>query len=267
MRASIAVPPLSAPTVPKPPRGYKGRFARHLRVEDQETFQDAKPLIVDLIHQELNSEQTMSSQEHALSQLIAKTLEVFPAFNAYEDAWPIAFYARRRFEALRSRLQKRKAQHRTQKHVFVAASPSSGSESPVLRPPRMNLPTRMSKTIECVSDRTSKSCRHTAATPNAANVISDSGQLSGDTGISRGIMDQAANADEQDVLNFLLGADKTSAYLLEHFRFAGLTSKARLSTMARWTQADKDEFLVKELQLSAFERKVVNDALTRLRTV
>ncbi|OSD01832.1 hypothetical protein PYCCODRAFT_480488 [Trametes coccinea BRFM310] len=68
---------------------------------------------------------------------------------------------------------------------------------------------------------------------------------------------------EQDVLEFLVAADRSFASLLERFRLAGLTSRARLEALAKWAREERDMFLVRELRLSAFEQKLVNDALAR----
>lgn len=69
---------------------------------------------------------------------------------------------------------------------------------------------------------------------------------------------------EQEVLRFLLSMDGTFAPLLDHFRLAGITSKARLLTMAQWTSAEKEEFLTKEIRMNGFERKMVSDGLVKL---
>ncbi|CDO74117.1 hypothetical protein BN946_scf185043.g167 [Trametes cinnabarina] len=67
-----------------------------------------------------------------------------------------------------------------------------------------------------------------------------------------------------NVLAFLISADPSLAGLVERFRVAGLTNIARLKTMARWGQEERNMFLLKELRLSAFEQKLVDDALVRL---
>lgn len=69
---------------------------------------------------------------------------------------------------------------------------------------------------------------------------------------------------EQEVLRFLLGVDGTFASLVNHFRLAGITSKARLFTLAQWASAEKEEFLTKEVRLNGFERKLVSDGLVKL---
>ncbi|KAJ3002420.1 hypothetical protein NUW54_g5858 [Trametes sanguinea] len=68
---------------------------------------------------------------------------------------------------------------------------------------------------------------------------------------------------EQDVLAFLISVDRSLAGLFDRLRFAGITSRDRLEALAKWPPEEREMFLLRELRVSAYEQKLVSDALAR----
>ncbi len=65
----------------------------------------------------------------------------------------------------------------------------------------------------------------------------------------------------KEVEAFLRSLPLQCGALADQFLSAGLNSRARLEVMARWTVADQEMFLRREVNLDAFMSKLVCDAL------
>lgn len=77
--------------------------------------------------------------------------------------------------------------------------------------------------------------------------------------------DSEHTQDKQEVLSFLLFVNGTFACLLDRFWYAGITSKTRLLAMAvEWSNAEKEDFLLRQVHADPFERKMLAIGLAKL---
>ncbi|KAI0366354.1 hypothetical protein BV20DRAFT_651114 [Pilatotrama ljubarskyi] len=239
----LAVPPVRK-LISQPPHGLNRSYVGYMRDEDRPDFEGAKYIIKKLVPQELDLHRSWGRQdETAKKQLIEKVLEAYPAFADYESAWPVLYYSCQTLHHVRRPIDKPHRQRRLAapakagaNRCHEAASTGKKTQDPGRCRRRGHARATQLDTDGAVS---------LAAHAGLANVLHQTAGL-------------------QEVFRFLVALEGTLGYLLDRFQFTGITSKARLMALARWTISDRDAFLRNELQLSAFERKVVSGALNEL---
>ncbi|KAL7282056.1 hypothetical protein ACG7TL_003523 [Trametes sanguinea] len=219
----------------------------------------------------------------ATDRFLVKMLEAFPTFKKYVKAWPLLYYSYQSLGYLRKRPEFQ-AQRRWSRYFASAGVPAPQR---MLRPPHEHtqvvqgqagiMPPAPSPNlvIPCLANNVSspfpifpppEPAMNIADTLNEGPNLLDCGgsatQGSG-TVVNEGVPYQVASG-EQEIVRFLIAVDQTFAYLLDRFRLAGLTSNARLQTLAHWPPAEIEEFLRSKLQLSAYEHKMMSDALAQM---
>ncbi|KAJ2973129.1 hypothetical protein NUW54_g12122 [Trametes sanguinea] len=235
----------------------------------------------NVLPKELDMERTWKKQAiGATDRFLEKMLDAFPTFKKYVKAWPLLYYSYQSLGYLRKRPEYQ-AQRRWSRYF---ASPGVPAPQPMLRPLCDHLPA-----IQGSAGPT----QPTAPLPNLVipypvpspfpvfppleNTMNISALSGGPilqygehsptqapiTVVNEGVPYQMGSS-EQEIVGFLIAVDPTFAYLLDRFRLAGLTSNARLHTLARWPQNEIEEFLRGKQQLSAYEHKMVSDALARM---
>ncbi|KAL7282058.1 hypothetical protein ACG7TL_003526 [Trametes sanguinea] len=227
--------------VPEPKYHARDVFPNLLRPEDRKHFTQMKTFMRTLLENRLDTDLTWACQDsQEVHRLVSDVSEErYPMFRKYyQNNWPVRTYACRAFHSVRQRRQKG-IQKITRAHW-----PTATNENEVLD---LEDEGRTGKKDAADGGGT--------LTPQKAN--------SPATKTARVAVTGPLAGGEQDVLEFLVAADRSFASLLERFRLAGLTSRARLEALAKWAREERDMFLVRELRLSAFEQKLVNDALAR----
>ncbi|OSD01830.1 hypothetical protein PYCCODRAFT_480363 [Trametes coccinea BRFM310] len=204
-------------------------------------------------------------------------MDAFPAFKKYRKAWPLQYYSYQRFCQCRTGLRK---QGRLSKQCLrSSADTGTATRSQARSLPGGERDIRLSnRTNTAPYSRPSggpntfaqgRANHQWVSSASRASRVSETPTLVGSGSVSQRATRKTKNISssqmaDDEVLDFLTSMDQSFACLLERFQLAGLTIKARLQLMARWTPREIDEFLHGTLWLSAFERKVVSDALIRM---
>ncbi|OSD01833.1 hypothetical protein PYCCODRAFT_1478260 [Trametes coccinea BRFM310] len=282
MNAPPRAPVLPHRLIPVPVPRQKARdvFARYIRAEHLADFQHMKLYTRSIIEEQLDKKLIWTRQDkQAVEGLVADVLQRYPAFASYENSWPIRFYGQHAFQELRRKKRCRSSNGQRSHHAarkppahasgdccaskrvevrrssrlasrHAAANSSMGEEEevstsrsrcPMVRPASAALPRK-----DTANRGRYAISRASEATSGVRIVVM--GQLTG---------------GEQDVLGFLIGVDRSLASLLDRFRYAGITSRDRLEHVARWTPEEREMFMLRELRVSAYEQKLVSDALAR----
>ncbi|KAH9853855.1 hypothetical protein C2E23DRAFT_97788 [Lenzites betulinus] len=262
-------------------QGNTTRYTKLILEEDLGFFAKAKMLIQKILPEELDITRVWTHQnEEDRKRLIDRVISAYPPFAKYEMAWPIFFYCRQHLSHLRRPLGWEFKDRRARRPA--ASTPPASSRSEAQRSTASSQsrtddprPSRASDRIRIRAGNTRQAqvpagCPRTrvrltdptmsdATTPRRAQPAVPTGHAA-----PRAVAAEnpAPSREGQDVLEFLTSVDGTFSYLLDRFLVAGVTSRARLLTVAQW--ADKDEFLLKELRLNAFERRLITDGLVKL---
>ncbi|KAH9894185.1 hypothetical protein C8Q73DRAFT_507189 [Cubamyces lactineus] len=273
-------PPSRRKLVPKPLRGLKRMYSGSIRPDDLPKFIEAKLRIKRLVGAILNINVCWGSQEkHDIGRLQEEILKDFPIFAEYEGAWPVMYYAYQQLGDYRRTIDpslKRYSKPRRLSVRLPAQASSKGcggrQNGPAMRAPgcaRGNVNARTSGEDIARAGKTNANQRdaacpraHPDSTTTSQVPLANFGHQTHNKRLV-GTVDLTGR-DDKDVFEFLCGIDSTFAYLLDRFRMAGLTSKMRLTTFAKWSATDVDEFLTSEMRLTPFERKAVKVALGKL---
>ncbi|KAI0356694.1 hypothetical protein OH77DRAFT_1536090 [Trametes cingulata] len=264
---------LTKALIPEPPNRWNRSYVGYLRIEDRPDFEEAKDIIRKLVPQELDFNRSWGRQdEGARTLLIAKVLETYPKFADYDGAWPIRYYSAQHLHHQRRCIPEKS--RRRGPRTSLSASGNSKADA--------HRAHHVSSGVSELILRNGATYRNRADNSfilPAVQQLSTSSALGKQTagtasGTHRGSREHACpgtrrplerpSSGPQEVYRFLVALGDTLGYLLDRFQLAGITCRARLIALAGWTVADRDAFLVNELQLSAFERKVVSDGLNDL---
>ncbi|KAI9063407.1 hypothetical protein FKP32DRAFT_1603601 [Trametes sanguinea] len=237
-----------------------------------------KLYVRSVIGERLDIEVTWSRQhERATERLFADVLQKYPMFAAYKDRWPVRFYCQQAFGELRRTMRGKRSHQRkncaTEKPISRA--PGGCSESTRLatrRSSRLHHAAARSSTVgggEVVPAHHSQcpgvslaSAAHRHKDSANGDRYTNSRVLGTTSSLSIVVTSQLAGG-EQDVLGFLISVDRSLAGLFDRLRFAGITSRDRLEALAKWPPEEREMFLLRELRVSAFEQKLLSDALAR----
>ncbi|KAI0751273.1 hypothetical protein C8Q80DRAFT_563027 [Daedaleopsis nitida] len=267
-------PPSAQAFVPRPRLSqrnlkvsYSTWLSRKILPEDTEAFRFAKPLMRTLVYKVLDPKYTWCKQRpEDRRELYSNVLSAYPAFEKYEDHWPVWYYCANTHAVYR---------HSPPRHIFISVRGRAGS---ILR---------STSTIRSLRDTRGapltrlRGRRDPSASP-AASSTSTSTMCSQSFGeIRRSPMQNSdrsstvrtsacghskTQADEkEEVVSFLRSVVADFDRLLDRFVSAGLSSGVRLIVFAGWDKGEREDFLRTHVRLDPFERKMIGDALDRIR--
>ncbi|KAI0662969.1 hypothetical protein C8Q70DRAFT_1050674 [Cubamyces menziesii] len=282
--------------IPEPPHGRNRSYTGFIRPDDLPKYIQAKDIIKRLVRNILNINVSWRFQDgRSVERLRAKILRQFPMFKDYDQAWPVMYFAYQKLGDFRrcldwkekgpmrrrvsARIRNKQPCPRCSGGVQAGAIRASGYA--VVQDGVAGTEAGLaSNAVATADERAANDRQRSPAHIGRVNAPSGSSNATGAHSFSRpdhsseghkslsgkrlAAMIELAKQDEKDVLDFLCGISGTFAYLLDRFRVAGLTSRARLVAMAGWNAVDVDAFLISEVRLSGFERKAVSVALGKL---
>ncbi|KAI0637725.1 hypothetical protein C8Q77DRAFT_385784 [Trametes polyzona] len=275
--------------IPEPPHRHNRSYTPFLHPDDRVAFTEMKKLVQKILPEELDVKCSWGRQDKdATKRLIDRVVEAHPTFAKYENAWPVFYYSYKHISDVRrplSRAHKSRRQrlvdrastpHRTS--VTQRAGPTSRTSDPAHEPTAQHSAAvdaglAITEVNECAAESGSPPENHAhcsrsrmsnlgtahgecAPGPSARPVVPEAHA-------SRLVTVEQLTPGEQEVAQFLANVNPGFVSLIGRLRLAGITSRARLVTLAGWPAPEKEYFLVQELRLNAFERKLIGDALEK----
>ncbi|RDX53051.1 hypothetical protein OH76DRAFT_1480090 [Lentinus brumalis] len=251
-------PPLKPQLIAEPPCGRTNSFARYVPERHRVDFEAAKILIRELVPKKLNVTLLWTEQKPtARRDLLASVISSYPVFLEYAHKWPVMFYAyqihcRWRTEARRDGIISRK-RTRTRNASSNRTAEDNGSDgrghASTRRPSSSRIPAATPTELRDIAKTYPERVTNRTATTPSINTHAD---FASQVPITTG---------SKEVEAFLRSLPLQCGALADQFLSAGLNSWARLEVMARWTVADQEMFLRREVNLDAFMSKLVCDAL------
>ncbi|KAI0723477.1 hypothetical protein C8Q76DRAFT_396662 [Earliella scabrosa] len=260
--------------VPSERENYSRCLATYIAPEDKDAFLEVKALTRKMLPRFLGV--TLRWTEHdpdRKQQLFSTILAAYPAFEKYENIWPIRLYCHQHYGELRRHRRRRvfektvsrqKTCHGT--NVCGVASQSGSRGSSVTAVPCVS--TLDANEHETQSDG---SVHRDPSVP--ADPIVDCNSTQGDCP-TRCNPTRNLNSDgrgspcprqavdpAKEMLQFLRSVDPSFECLLDRFVSAGLKDMSRLRVVAGWDVDKKNRLLRQEVRLDPFECQLVCDAL------
>ncbi|KAI0723478.1 hypothetical protein C8Q76DRAFT_794412 [Earliella scabrosa] len=276
-------------------------FTHLILPQDKRKFAQAKALMQKAIPEILDLGHTWGQQRpQRIRRLLATVLSAYPVFKNYENQWPVRFYCSTRLACVRyikarghhepgtTRTREPRTWASADAHTGVSTNPASASEGRGMQLRNHTL----------VTSSTTGSLNNTSASTDLddqprADAISNSTSATSTTDrpenrapwASFGYdqrrswdapglqhidvrMSSFANATngpgEQEVRAFLRSIEASFEPLLDRFLRAGVTNRTRLRILAEWSASEVDAFLLRDVHLDPFERKVVADVLSKV---
>ncbi|TFK85890.1 hypothetical protein K466DRAFT_664168 [Polyporus arcularius HHB13444] len=250
-------PPLKPQLIAEPPSGRTNTFAHYIPERHRVDFEAAKNLIRELVRKKLNVRLPWTEQKTAASRdLLASVILSYPVFLEYAHKWPVMFYAyqthcRWRTEARRDGIisRKRTGTRNASSNRATEEKASDSRGHPSTRRPSSRIPAATPTELRDIARTYPERVTNRTATTPSTNTHAD---FASQVPITTG---------SKEVEAFLRSLPLQCGALADQFLSAGLNSRARLEVMARWTVADQEMFLRREVNLDAFMSKLVCDAL------
>lgn len=187
----------------------------------------------------------------------------------YHDAWPVRAYLKRHLE--KPKCRRRETSRGTIypcNHRDSHRRPVSGSDAPDNnRPPNINLAVSTSSEITRRTQCTTVAADTASNSPLATYVPEAAPSLCADRPVRPAIKPRPSYHVVHDVTNevssFLGSLVPNLDHLAARFVTAGVTDRKCLEGLAVLWDVEKDAFLLDDLRLTAFQRRVVRGALAR----